>query len=49
MLTKKTTGLKSWSIYNMRNFKEEDFMSIGAEEELKNILDNYDSFDYLFC
>ena len=49
MLLNKTTGLNPQASYNIRNCKEEDFTSIGAEEQLQNILNTYSSVDYLVC
>ena len=49
MLLNKTTGLNPQASYNIRNCKEEDFTSVGAGEELENILDDYGSIDYFVC
>ena len=49
MINNQTTGLIPQASYNIRNCKEEDFTSVGAEEELENIIYNYGSVDYLVC
>ena len=49
MIVNKTTGLKPLASYNIRNCKEEDFISVDAGEELEYIIDHYGSVDYLVC